>query len=257
MPAVDQIKEVTKQLDNVKGKLGEMSAPMRKTLGANLGNALGAVEALIVKMGDSGLTASIISVANAFEGFFNFLANNPVIVSTITFVGLLVLKLWALKSIVGFLAPAFVFLGRQIAIFRVGMALAGGVAGTFSVALLTIKTTLKGLFLANPFAWIYVAYEGLMALYKLWKKFKGEKEGDATKNGESQQSKQTAYWQGSDGKMTPYTPQSKQKITTDLNIHLGGNVPEGTKAEAVQRGTSGVDVGTTSILKGMFKSYGV
>ena len=257
VPAVDQIKEVTKQLDNVKGKLGEMSAPMRKTLGANLGNALGAVEALIVKMGDSGLTASIISVANAFEGFFNFLANNPVIVSTITFVGLLVLKLWALKSIVGFLAPAFVFLGRQIAIFRVGMALAGGVAGTFSVALLTIKTTLKGLFLANPFAWIYIAYEGLMALYKLWKKFKGEKEGDATQSGESQQSKQSAYWQTSDGKMTPYTPQSKQKLTTDININLGGNVPEGTKAEAVQRGTSGVDVGTTSILKGMFKSYGV
>lgn len=257
---IEKLKQAQVEAENVKGKLGEMSAPMRKTLGANLGNALGAVEALIVKMGDSGLTASIISVANAFEGFFNFLANNPAIVSTITFVGLLTLKLWAVGRIAVLLKSMFLALRVPLLIFRNAAVLAGGVLPALRIGLIALFTSIRVAMTANPLGalltGLVLAYEALNLLYKLWKKFTSEADvPQAVQGGQSQAVQGGAFWETKDGQMTPYTPQSKQKITTDVNV-IFENPPEGTKAVATQRGTSGIDVGTTNILKDLTKGLG-
>lgn len=257
---IDKIKEVRVELDNVKGKLGEMSAPMRETLRANLGNALGAVEALIVKMGDAGLTGAIITMANAFEAFFNFLANNPIIVNIATEVLLLVAGLWSLRKIVGIAMLGVGFFTKALASLRLGLILTGGVLPALQIGLTTLFTTIRTAFTANPLGvlvtGIMLAVEAVRLLIFLWKKLKGETDiVQPVQGGQSQAIQGGAFWQTKDGQMTPYTQQSKQKITTDVNV-IFENPPEGTKAIATQRGTSGVDVGTTNILKDLTKGLG-
>lgn len=260
VPAVDQIKEVTKQLDNVKGKLGEMSAPMRATLRANLGNAAGAVEELMVKLGDAGLTGAIISVANAFTVFVNFLARNPIIVNVATQILLFAAGLWSLKKILTPVITGFMMLRKAALILRVGMILAGGALPALAAGFSTLFLAIRAAFTANPLGTfitgIMLAYTALNLLYKLWKKFKGEADvSQAVQGGQSQAVQGGAFWEKKDGQMIPYTQQSKQKITTDVNV-IFENPPEGTKAVATQRGTSGVDVGTTNILKDITKGLG-
>lgn len=261
LEALGKVKEVRVELDNVKGKLGEMSAPMRATLRANLGNAMGAVEALIVKMGDAGLTGAIITMANAFEAFFNFLADNPIIVNVATEVLLFVAGLWSLKKILTPIITGFMMLRRAALILRVGMILAGGALPALTAGFSALFLAIRVAFTANPLGvlitGIMLAVEAVRLLIKLWKKLKGETDvPQEVQGGQSQAIQGGAFWETKDGQMTPYTQQSKQKITTDVNV-IFENPPEGTKAVATQRGTSGVDVGTTSILKSLYGGGGL
>jgi TP901 family phage tail tape measure protein len=254
---IEELKKLRAEADNVKGKLGEMSAPMRATLRANLGNAMGAVEALIVKMGDAGLTGAIISVANAFEGFVNFLAKNPIIVNVATEVLLFVAGLWSLKKILTPIIAGFMMLRRAALILRVGMILAGGALPALTAGFSALFLAIRVAFTANPLGvlitGIMLAVEAVRLLIKLWKKLKGETDvPQAVQGGQSQAVQGGAFWETKDGQMTPYTQQSKQKITTDVNV-IFENPPEGTKAVATQRGTSGVDVGTTSIIQSLYR----
>ena len=249
---IEKLKQAQVEAENVKGKLGEMSAPMRKTLGANLGNAIGAVEALIVKMGDAGLTGAIITMANAFEGFVNFLADNPIIVNVATEVLLFVAGLWSLKKILTPIIAGFMMLRRAALILRVGMILAGGALPALAAGFSALFLAIRVAFTANPLGvlitGIMLAVGAVRLLIKWWKKFKGETYVPQAVQG-------GAFWETKDGQMTPYTQQSKQKITTDVNV-IFENPPEGTKAVATQRGTSGIDVGTTNILKDLTKGLG-
>jgi TP901 family phage tail tape measure protein len=242
LEALDKVKEVRGELDNVKGKLGEMSAPMRATLRANLGNAMGAVEELMVKLGDAGLTGAIISVATAFTTFFNFLARNPAIVDAIIYftkIGLAILSVVAAVKVAGMIF---------------------GFVKALQISLLGFAATTRLAFATHPIlamvTALMLAIEAAKYLKYLWNSFNGNSEnGTQMQGGQSQAVQGGAFWETKNGQMTPYTQQSKQKITTDVNV-IFENPPEGTKAVATQRGTSGVDVGTTNILKDITKGLG-
>jgi TP901 family phage tail tape measure protein len=242
---VGAMRKMREELNNTDGGLFKASSEMRKTIGANLGNAIGAVDSLIVKLGDAGLKAAIISAAKAFETFFNFLANSPFIVSLITNVLIAVTALWSLKKITGLLTIAWGFLRTQILVTRVAMLLAGGGVNALKIGFLGLRVAIKGLFMANPLGWIFVALQALYELYNLWKKFTSESSTPQAEGGKSTP-KNGAFWQGGDGKMTPYTPQSKQTVQSDVNINISG-LPKGATVEAQQRGASGMNVGTTNI----------
>lgn len=228
---IDKIKEARVELDNVKGKLGEMSAPMRATLRASVGNAIGAVESLIVKLGDSGLTAAIIGAAKAFENFFNFLANNPAIVDAIVY----------------FTKIGFAILSVVAAVKVAGMIF--GFVKALQISLLGFAATTRLAFAAHPImamvASIMLAIEAVKYLKYLWNSFTGEGSTPQA-DGSKSTPKNGAFWQGGDGKMTPYTPQSKQTVQSDININISG-LPKGVTVDAQQRGASGMNVGTTNI----------
>lgn len=233
LEALDKVKQVRDELDKVKGKLGEMSAPMRATLRTNLENAGGAMEELLVRLGDAGLTDAIISVANAFTIFFNFLSRNPAIVTMLFEIGKILVTIFAMKGIIG--------AGIKIAVFF-------KILSNSAVAFAIVS---RAAFLAHPlFLFLTVISASIYAmgvLIKLWNDYNGVKKPEITPPSQSQGG---AFWETKDGQMTPYTQQSKQKITTDVNV-IFENPPEGTKAVANQRGTSGVDVGTTSIIQSL------
>ena len=228
---IDKVKEARVELDNIKGKLGEMSAPMRETLRASIGNALGAVESLIVKMGDAGLTTAIISAAKAFESFFNFLANNPAIVDAIIYftkIGLAILSVVAAVKVAGMIF---------------------GFVKALQISLLGFAATTRLAFAAHPIMAMVTALmltiEAVKYLKYLWNSFNGE---SSTPQGEGGKPtpKNGAFWQGGDGKMTPYTQQSKQTVQSDVNINFSG-LPKGASVDVQQRGASGMNVGTTNI----------
>jgi hypothetical protein len=150
-----------------------------------------------------------------------------------------------LKKITGLLTIAWGFLRTQILVTRVAMLLAGGGVNALKIGFLGLKATMKGLFMANPLGWIFVALQALYELYNLWKKFTSESSTPQAEGGKSTP-KNGAFWQGGDGKMTPYTPQSKQTVQSDVNINFSG-LPKGVTVDAQQRGASGMNVGTTNI----------
>lgn len=242
---VSAMRKMREELNNTDGGLFKASSEMRKTIGASLGNAVGAVDSLIVKLGDAGLKAAIIGISKAFENFFNFLANSPFIVSLITNVLIAVTALWSLKKITGLLTIAWGFLRTQILITRVAMLLAGGGVNALKIGFLGLGVAMKGLFMANPLGWIFIALQALYELYNLWKKFTGESSTPQA-DGSKSTPKNGAFWQGSDGKMTPYTQQSKQTVQSNVNINFSG-LPKGVTVDAQQRGASGMNVGTTNI----------
>lgn len=239
---VDAMRKMREELNNTDGGLFKASSEMRKTIGASLGNAVGAFDALLVKLGDAGLKAAIISVAKAFETFFNYLGRPEIVAGLVTIFR-------TIKSIIDFTLKHIVSIKAfTTAIFSMmGFLAVARVVGILKVALASFAAVTRIAFLAHPLTIFLTALAAVIYLWQKWKKIRDEigPVNPATPGGQSTP-KNGAFWQGSDGKMTPYTPQSKQTVQSDVNINISG-LPKGVTVEAQQRGASGMNVGTTSI----------
>lgn len=73
---VSGLRELTGELQNVEGAASEMARTMRDQLGGDLKNLQSAIEAVVIAMGESGLTGVLRSTTQALTEVFRFIAEN-------------------------------------------------------------------------------------------------------------------------------------------------------------------------------------
>lgn len=257
----DKFNAHTKALENSTGSAKVMADIMRSGLKDSIDSLFSAIEGLIIKLGDAGLTNAIKSVANALTGFTRILSD-PIFINFVVPIGKIAAEVWLLSK-------AFMFLGgtatlqaiRSFAIMLAGSVTLGGGLTTLRVILLSVATSMRAVMLANPFTAIMV---GALLFYELIKKIPDIMQkiydkfafvrsiGNFLTGGldESQQLQRPKSIAGGEGG-TSFMQQVVQNragatAKADVNVNFA-NMPKGSNVQTKTRGADFLKLGINSL----------
>lgn len=250
----------TKALENSTGSAKGMAEVMRSGLKGSIDNLFSAIEGLIIKLGDAGLTNAIKSVTNVLTAFTRVLSD-PIFINIVVPIGKIAAEVWLLSK-------AFMFLGgtatlqaiRSFSIMLMSSVTLGSGLTTLRIILLSVATSMRAVLLANPFTAILV---GALAFYELIKKIPAIMEaiynkfafvrsiGNFLTGGldESQQLQRPKSILGSEGGMSIMEQVAQNKaggqFQGNMNINFN-NIPKGTNIETTTKGADYMKLGVNS-----------
>ena len=219
--------EQTQALNNASGASKTMAQIMRDNLGGSINNLKSAIEELILKFGESGLTAGIRSVVDIMTTFIRIISNSDGVIKFAFALGKMIAQLWLINK-------AFIFMNGLTPF------------GWVRLAIVAVA------FLIDNLDKLYEKLSFFRSIGDTLSKVFGGEFGGGLSENERIQMPQSRIQQSkqSNNLMEQIVNGKMQQSRADVNVNLRGELPRGMTAEVQTRseGAGFINMGTNSSL---------